>query len=77
LEIELFAFPNARHDDQVDGISHALAYKLSGYGWNQKSDDGFARVNRGVGPHSGAAAANFGNVARSPFTVPTTVTIYY
>jgi len=25
LEAELFAFPNSRHDDQVDSISQALA----------------------------------------------------
>ena len=27
LEPELFAFPNARHDDQVDSISQALAHE--------------------------------------------------
>ena len=27
LEAEPFAFPNSRHDDQVDSISQALAYK--------------------------------------------------
>src|SRR4029077_1052048 len=32
LENELFAFPNAGHDDQVDSISQALAHKISGYG---------------------------------------------
>ena len=26
-EAELFVFPNGRHDDQVDSISQALAYK--------------------------------------------------
>ena len=31
LERELLAFPNGPHDDQVDSISQALAYKLSGY----------------------------------------------
>jgi predicted phage terminase large subunit-like protein len=28
LEDELFAFPNGRHDDQVDSISQALGYEL-------------------------------------------------
>jgi len=31
LEAELFAFPNASHDDQVDSISQALADATSGY----------------------------------------------
>lgn len=31
LEAELFAFPQSRHDDQVDSISQALAYKISTY----------------------------------------------
>lgn len=31
LLAELLAFPNGRHDDQVDSISQALAYRFSGY----------------------------------------------
>jgi predicted phage terminase large subunit-like protein len=31
LEAELFAFPQGRHDDQVDSISQALAHAESGY----------------------------------------------
>ena len=31
LLAELLAFPNGRHDDQVDSISQALAYEFSGY----------------------------------------------
>ena len=31
LEMELFAFPQSRHDDQVDSISQALAHASSGY----------------------------------------------
>ena len=31
LEAELFALPQARHDDQVDSISQALAHSRSGY----------------------------------------------
>jgi hypothetical protein len=30
-ETELFAFPYGRHDDQIDSISQALAYEISGY----------------------------------------------
>lgn len=31
LAAELFAFPQSRHDDQVDSISQALAHEFSGY----------------------------------------------
>jgi predicted phage terminase large subunit-like protein len=31
LEAEVFAFPQSRHDDQIDSISQALAYSASGY----------------------------------------------
>jgi predicted phage terminase large subunit-like protein len=31
LEAELFAFPGARHDDQVDSISQALTHAVGGY----------------------------------------------
>jgi len=31
LEAELFAFPQSRHDDQVDSISQALANAETGY----------------------------------------------
>ena len=41
FESELFAFPNGPHDDQVDAISQALAYEISGYNL-----DGFARWGR-------------------------------
>jgi predicted phage terminase large subunit-like protein len=36
LEAELFAFPKGRHDDQVDSISQALAYKAPS-GWTDES----------------------------------------
>jgi predicted phage terminase large subunit-like protein len=36
LEAELFAFPKGRHDDQVDSISQALAYKVPS-GWTDES----------------------------------------
>jgi predicted phage terminase large subunit-like protein len=31
LETELLSFPQAKHDDQVDSISQALSYQVSGY----------------------------------------------
>ena len=40
LEDELFTFPNSRHDDQVDSISQALAYK-SPAGWTDASLAGY------------------------------------
>ncbi len=43
FEAELFVFPNARHDDQVDSVSQALAHKMSGCLWDQKSLDGLGR----------------------------------
>jgi predicted phage terminase large subunit-like protein len=39
LEGELFAFPNGRHDDQVDSISQALGYKSPSC-WTKKSLEG-------------------------------------
>lgn len=32
FEAELFTFPNARHDDQADSMTQALAYDKSGSG---------------------------------------------
>ena len=48
LENELFAFPNGRHDDQVDSISQALAHEISGFEWSQKSIDGLSRITEGL-----------------------------
>jgi predicted phage terminase large subunit-like protein len=31
LEMELLSFPQGKHDDQVDSISQALSYQVSGY----------------------------------------------
>jgi predicted phage terminase large subunit-like protein len=44
LEAELFAFPNSRHDDQVDSISQALAYEFSGCDWNDEAIAGLQRL---------------------------------
>jgi predicted phage terminase large subunit-like protein len=41
LETELFAFPNGRHDDQVDSISQALAHRMSENEWTDESLEGF------------------------------------
>ena len=40
LEAELFAFPNGRHDDQVDSISQALGHK-SPSSWTDESLEGY------------------------------------
>ena len=40
LEDELFAFPNGRHDDQVDSISQALGHKIAAF-WTNESLDGY------------------------------------
>ena len=44
-----FNVPNSRHDDQVDSISQALAHKMSGFLWDQKSLDGLTRFTMGLG----------------------------
>jgi predicted phage terminase large subunit-like protein len=38
LEDELFAFPNGRHDDQVDSISQALGHKIAAFWTNESLD---------------------------------------
>jgi predicted phage terminase large subunit-like protein len=43
LEAELFAFPNGRHDDQVDSISQALGHKSPSY-WTKESLEGFSNL---------------------------------
>jgi predicted phage terminase large subunit-like protein len=47
LEDELFAFPNGRHDDQVDSISQALSYK-SPSGWTNESYEGYSKLVTGL-----------------------------
>lgn len=42
LELELFAFPRGRHDDQVDSISQALGHKPAS-GWTAESIEGHSR----------------------------------
>jgi predicted phage terminase large subunit-like protein len=49
LEAEVFAFPNARHDDQVDSISQALAYERSEFIWNERSLAGLTRFTSALG----------------------------
>lgn len=47
LELELFAFPRGRHDDQVDSISQALGYEAAS-GWTAESIEGFNRFLSGL-----------------------------
>jgi predicted phage terminase large subunit-like protein len=61
LEDELFAFPNVRHDDQVDSISQALGHKIASF-WTKESLDGYINFMEGL-----AADAAFGRLARRPY----------
>jgi predicted phage terminase large subunit-like protein len=45
LEAELFAFPNGRHDDQVDSISQALAHELASGIWSERELAGLRSFN--------------------------------
>jgi hypothetical protein len=47
LEAELFAFPNARYDDQADSISQALGNETPTY-WDEKSLDGYRQFVEGL-----------------------------
>jgi predicted phage terminase large subunit-like protein len=49
LESELFAFPNGRHDDQVDSISQALAHELTVSMWNEKNVGNLERLGFALG----------------------------
>jgi hypothetical protein len=44
FEAELFAFPRSRHDDQVDALSQALAYKSSSPLWTDASLAGYSNL---------------------------------
>jgi predicted phage terminase large subunit-like protein len=46
-ERELFAFPNTRHDDQIDSTSQALAHH-SGYCWDERSLSGLAQFTAAI-----------------------------
>jgi predicted phage terminase large subunit-like protein len=70
LEVELFAFPNSRHDDQVDSISQALAHELERWPYTEKFHAGLERFYRGLGSqlrplpsHSTYEAMGIGGVA--------------
>ena len=41
---EFFAFPNSRHDDQVDALSMVLAQEPLRIGWTDEALDGYARM---------------------------------
>jgi predicted phage terminase large subunit-like protein len=61
LEDELFAFPNGRHDDQVDSISQALSYK-SPSGWTKESYEGYSNLVTGL-----CQEAMFARLSRRPW----------
>ena len=61
LEDELFAFPNGRHDDQVDSISQALGHKSRAI-WTKESLHGYVNIINGV-----AEDVAFGRLARRPY----------
>jgi hypothetical protein len=51
--LELIAFPNSRHDDQVDSTVFALAWlglNQSSYGWTRAGIDALGR-SMGVTPY--------------------------
>jgi phage terminase large subunit-like protein len=60
LEDELFAFPNVRHDDQVDSISQALAHKSRGI-WTKETLEGYKNLI------ALSADAAFGRLAGRPW----------
>ncbi len=61
LEDELFAFPRSRHDDQVDALSQALAYKSRSH-LTKASLDGYANFINAL-----SADAVFGRLAGRPW----------
>jgi predicted phage terminase large subunit-like protein len=61
LEDELFAFPNGRHDDQVDSISQALDHKSRSH-WTKESLEGYKNFMNAL-----SADAAFGRLARRPY----------
>jgi predicted phage terminase large subunit-like protein len=61
LEDELFAFPNGRHDDQVDSISQALGHKSRAI-WTKESLRGYCNIINGV-----AEDVAFGQLAGRPY----------
>jgi predicted phage terminase large subunit-like protein len=62
LEAELFSFPMARHDDQVDSISQALAHQIQASYWDAKSTEGYCKLMEGL-----AMDRYWGNVLGRPW----------
>jgi hypothetical protein len=58
---ELFAFPNSRHDDQVDSISQALAHKNVS-GWTDEALKNYSKLFDGL-----YQDAMFGRLAGRPW----------
>jgi predicted phage terminase large subunit-like protein len=48
FKAELFAFPRSRHDDQVDALSQALAYRSSSPLWTDASLAGLSNLVNGL-----------------------------
>ena len=61
FEAELFAFPNGRHDDQVDSISQALGHKSRSL-WTDASLEGYGNFMNAL-----AQDAIFGRLAGRPW----------
>ena len=61
FEAELFAFPNGRHDDQVDSISQALGHKSRSL-WTDASLEGYGNLMNAL-----AQDAIFGRLAGRPW----------
>jgi predicted phage terminase large subunit-like protein len=61
LEAELFAFPNSRHDDQVDALSQALGHKNRSH-WTNASLDGYRNFVNAL-----SADATFARLAGRPW----------
>jgi predicted phage terminase large subunit-like protein len=62
FKAELFAFPRSRHDDQVDALSQALAYKSSSPLWTDASLAGLNNLVNGL-----CQEAMFAQRARRPW----------
>jgi predicted phage terminase large subunit-like protein len=48
LETELFSFPGGRYDDQIDSVSQALAYAISGAEMTDAALKGYGNLIEGL-----------------------------
>jgi predicted phage terminase large subunit-like protein len=58
LEAELLAFPNGRHDDQVDSISQALTHELARRLYTAQSNANLERFYRELGGRQGMLSSH-------------------